>query len=87
MQNVELQAGKLIVFSSGEYSDYGYHGAYVCLQSVSHEDIVNLQDEVNKSEEYCKQSLFQSACIRKGWLAQIELREIHLGSYGDLELA
>lgn len=32
--DVYLAAGKIIVFSSGEYSDYGYSGMYVTLRPL-----------------------------------------------------
>ena len=88
-QNLDLKAGELIVFSEGIYSDYGYSGSYVVLQDVSEKEIKELEKSINnkKDSAFCTDSWFEfeSACIKKGWLAQINLREIHLGSY-SLEL-
>lgn len=87
-QNLEFKAGHLIVFSEGEYSDYGYRGSYVCLQNVSHEEITDLADSIKSEDDrYRRVDKFESECIKKGWLAIIEIREIHLGSYGDLDVS
>lgn len=84
-QNLYLKAGELIVFSEGEYSDYGYRGQYVALQNVSEEQLKEVGDKANE-EGYGAVDRFISMCIREGWLADINMREIHLGSYGDLIL-
>lgn len=80
------------MFSSGEYSDYGYMGAFVALQDVTHEQMKEIEgmtsqkaDEAEDDNEWsCRHSMFQAALIRNGWLAVIDLHEIHIGSYGDL---
>lgn len=87
-QNMELKAGHLIVFSEGEYSDYGYRGSYVCLQDISHEELVALADIVRETGDRWDQvDRFETECIKNGWLAIINVREIHLGSYGDLDVS
>lgn len=87
-QNMELKAGHIIVFSEGEYSDYGYRGSYVCLQDVSHEELVSLAEDVKSiGERWGQVDTFEAECIKKGWLAIINIREIHLGSYGDLDVS
>ena len=95
MQNVELKAGKLVTFSSGEYSDYYHLGSYVALQDVPYEEIQAVADEVKRAAQIAddndefpdRHSMFQAALIRKGWLAVIDMDEIHIGSYGELDLS
>lgn len=88
--NAFLKAGCLVVFSSGEYSDYGYHGSFVALQNVSAEEarmlVRSVKDEVAKDDRlyHNKHEIFISRCIRNGWLLGVDMDEIHLGSYGDL---
>jgi hypothetical protein len=95
-QNIELKAGQLVVFSTGEYSDYGYRGSYVVLRDVPATEMVEIADQVRaevKAEEEKTgwsdgvHQKFQAALIRRACLADINLREIHLGSYGELDLS
>lgn len=95
MQNLELKAGRLVVFSCGEYSDYGYRGSYVALVDVSDAEMRELADQVNReanrineeTDDYARAvEMFEAEMIRKGWIAIIEMREIHIGSYSELEL-
>lgn len=96
IQNISIKAGELICFSSGEYSDYSYRGHFVGLQDVQQDDMNELVESVK--EDFAKleeepsyygdiRELFTSACIKRGWLLCIDCREIHIGSYGELELA
>lgn len=95
-QNTELKAGKLYVFSTGEYSDYSYCGAYVALQDVTEEKIDEIVASINERKEkeedelgWCEfdvHEAFQAALIREGYIACIDLHEIHIGSYGTLDL-
>lgn len=90
-QNLDLKAGSLIVFSEGQYSDYGYRGAYVVLCDVSE---AMMKDAVRVTKLQASQlddsfgsiSRFEPELIRRGWLATIDLREIYLGSYGELKV-
>ena len=91
MKNLDLKAGSLIVFSEGEYSDYGYIGAFVVLQDVTDAQMRDIEARLTtKADEdacgHCEIGQFVTACIREGWLAEINLREIHLGNYDRLDL-
>lgn len=94
-QNCSMQAGQLIVMSSGEYSDYTYLQSYVALQDVSVDQMRNLAEAVNRERahmahegEYVDpQSMFLVELIRKGWVLSIDHHEIHIGSYGQLSLS
>ena len=91
-QVLDLTAGELVVFSEGEYSDYGYMGAFVVLQDVPEAAMLEVVEEVNAAADadddfyYNRSSLFIAALIRRGYLASINLREIHIGTYGELKL-
>lgn len=90
-QNLDLKAGELIVFSEGEYSDYGYQGAFVVLKDAKSDDLLAMAREIQAKEDEeldwaRKPDIFVSAVIREGYLAAIDLREIHLGAYGDLTI-
>lgn len=82
---LDLKRGKLIVFSSGAYSDYSYLGnAFVVLQDVSEEQLREVEKETKEADnEYYPAETFIALCIKKGWLLEVELKEIHLGETYD----
>lgn len=43
--DVYLAAGKIVVFSTGEYSDYGYRGMYVTLRPLLRSRLREIADE------------------------------------------
>ncbi len=94
MQNVELKAGELIVFSSGEYSSYGYDGHFVALRDVSNDEMLELVSALKAEESSDPDELYGHArdsfiarAIQQGWLLSVNCREIHYGSYGELNLS
>lgn len=96
MQDVELKAGYLITFSAGEWRTYGYNGNYVALVDVSDSEMRELAEEVQREADRIENeedrdadphSMFLAAMIRNGWLAVLEMREIHIGSSGELDLS
>lgn len=56
MQNFDVPAGKLVCFSTGEYSDYGITGHFVTLQPLTQEaansarEKAEVADKNNKKE-------------------------------------
>lgn len=89
--NLPIKAGELVVFSAGEYSDYGYLGQFVVLEDITSEDITKVlegtAEELRKESNRWSEDLdfFIPVLIRMGKLASINMREIHLGSYGELD--
>ncbi len=90
MQNTELKAGRLVTFSCGEYSDYSYQGTYVPLRDVSKDQMQEFCDSIKSEsdEDYScdPHSMFIAKLISEGCLVVVDMQEIHIGSYGDLEL-
>ena len=92
MQKIEMRAGQLVAFSTGDYSDYKIRGSYVVLKDVTAEMMSKFVAEVKAAEEAAKwggdlSSMFTARLISEGCLADINLREIHIGNYGELELS
>ena len=109
-QNLEVKAGRLFCFSSGEYSDYGYRGHYLALRDIDrdffHSVIEGLKDDFKKKGVPCTyteertaykdadsyeiesaiERFFLPAIIRSGAVMEIDVQEIYLGSYGQIEL-
>lgn len=90
----EFTAGELICFSTGCYSDYSLCGHFVVLQDVPLDTLKSVQQKLEKESETMKEKgnymydiheRFISALIREGFLASIPVREIHLGSYSELD--
>lgn len=96
MQNLELKAGELICFSTGEYSDYGYNGHFVVLQDVKSDEVSTVVKECKEDRKNREANgeywfgdiheMFIAQCIKRGWLLSIDCREIHIGSYNNLDL-
>lgn len=79
-----FKAGELLVFSEGIYSDYGYMGSFVALESVSQQQMLEIEQEVKVGLDttYDGTQQFVAALIKRGWILSIPHREIHLGEYG-----
>ena len=92
VQNLDIKAGELICFSEGEYSDYGYSGHFVALQDIARSQLwalaQSLRDQEEDGGEYGQAKEQYIPCmIANGWLLSINCREIHIGSYGSLDVA
>jgi hypothetical protein len=92
-----INAGKIVVFSSGAYSDYSLHGMFVGLQDVTFEQAKEVVAEVQAAAElieddggYCshcdKAMMYQGSLISRGYLMEVDYIERWVGSYGDLEV-
>lgn len=94
-QNIDIKAGKLFCISRGEYSDYRYEGHFLALQDIDRALLQSIVDECNaqkaKDEEGGKwtnaEDLFLPELIRRGYVMDIDVTEIHTGSYSDLYLS
>lgn len=97
---LEVGAGKIVVFSRGEYSDYGYDGVFLALEHITPEmfadaaDAAKAKAKAENSKEawydgsdYGADGYFIPEMVRRGWLVDLEYREIHTGSYGELGLS
>ena len=91
-----LNAGQLVHFTSGEYSDYQIKDTFLVLRDLSTADVKSLADVIRahaKAEEKKvgwyhgePQEEFLSALLRDGYLLSINCTEKHLGCYGELEV-
>lgn len=112
-EKTDIHAGSLIVFSTGEYSDYGYEGHYVALETIPRSLMAEIAEETKREykaaeeaemrgwDEYHKSSdpdrprpeyvgsihnYFVGKMIRSGLLLSLTVTQIHIGSYGELEI-
>ena len=91
-----FNAGQLVYFTSGEYSDYQIKDIFLALRDLSTADVQSLASGIRahaKAEEKKvgwyngePQEEFLSALLRDGYLLSINCTEKHLSSYGELEV-
>lgn len=86
MDDIEtvVNAGRLVMFDSGEYSDYSVTGFFVVLKEFNpvEELEIFLTQNPNQRERYgFEKSAFIAFVIAKGLLLEIEYSEIYLGAY------
>ena len=99
------KAGRLIYFTSGEYSDYQVLGTFVVLQDITGKDIEKVREvfwdavdagevknstreTLSRNSPYSlgatEMAWFIPSLIKMGFLASVEMTEVHIGSYGEL---
>jgi len=85
-----VEAGKLICFSTGEYSDYGYDGHFLTLGTLTRpmvEEVANkCRDRALKENHYDPRDFFIPELNKRGWIMVVDCQEIHIGSYGVLDV-
>jgi hypothetical protein len=93
-QNTHVLAGKLFFISEGEYSDYGYAGHFLALVEITPAMFQELIDQCREEEranddqwDYRASYRFIPNLIRRGWVIDVDVQEIHKGSYGRLDLS
>lgn len=87
---IPVEAGKLICFSSGEYSDYGYNGHFLTLEPLTRPMVEEVKVECEakaiseNGDKYGAREFFIPSLIKRGLIMVVDCQEIHLGEYGDL---
>ena len=85
-----LKAGMAVVFSHGEYSDYGFGQVYICTQDFNYLEeakkyyFESAEKQYNENPDhwfYVDEIHFEDYLIRKGFLALCNYREVHTGDY------
>lgn len=94
--NLEIAAGELFCLSSGDYSDYGYKGHFIALRAISEAEMRKFEQDAKERMEadqnaaepewYDARDLFIAALIASGAVMSLPIREIHIGSYGSVDL-
>ena len=81
-------SGKAILFTAGEYSDFGTCGAVVTQKEC---DLLELAEAYcnerrGTGDDYIDGSGFVAWLVTNGWAFPAEIQEVWLGSYGRLDL-
>ena len=79
----EIEAGKLLMLDSGEYSDYGVDGFFVVLKPFKpHVEFIEHHNE-NKGVLHTRYDFIAHLC-KKGYIMDIDYEVIYQGTFGDL---
>ncbi len=83
---ISVEAGKLICFSSGEYSDFGYNGHFLTLEPLTRPMVEEIKAECIREAEsrYDQQDNFIPKLIKRGLIMAVDCQVIYLGPYGEL---
>ena len=85
---IDIEKGKLVVISQGEYSDYQVLGVFIAEERFNPDD---LKDEYlklcpeEKQPYKFEERKFLNFVISKKLLKEIEYCEFHLGNYGKID--
>lgn len=83
-----INVGDYILITSEEYSDYGVVAFTRCVKEFDAEQIKTeyLADFPNQKKNYgCDWNKVNDWLINRGYLKKLEYRELHLGTYHNLE--
>lgn len=85
---IPVEAGKLICFSTGEYSDYSYDGHFLTLEPLTRPVVEEIADicraRALEENRYDPKGYFIPELIKRGLIMVVDCQEIHIGSYGEL---
>ncbi|MEE5056441.1 hypothetical protein V2J84_22440 [Pseudomonas alliivorans] len=82
--NFKFSKNQLVILSTGEYSDYGYSGRFVCHRDF---DLSIIASQVSGSHQLGNgPDGLTLHLITNDFISKVDCREIHLGSYGDINL-
>lgn len=77
--------GEIILFSSGEYSDYGYRGQVIFTKDCELKEARDTyKAHCKKTKESADPGGFVTFLCALEFCVPLQCREIHLGSYGEL---
>jgi len=82
----KIKAGTLVVFTSGDYSDYTHCGHFVALSDITDEDYQEaVKEELTKKEYTQSHDVVIANFILMGKLLEVSCNEVHLGRYGKVK--
>ena len=83
-----LTAGKLITFSEGDVSDYGYRGTYVALKDLTLDELIAKIEPLREGANQYNGGFgrVEALLIREGYLLEVDMTEVNLGSGLDLDI-
>ena len=82
MENPNFNRGEVIVFSSGEYSDYSLCAFIVAIEDLNLDELGQEWKALQKDKTYLDMDTFPSWLIAKGLAMPVTYSEVHVGDYG-----
>jgi len=85
MKKKKINKGTVVVFTSGEYSDYEINGVFVAIQDITEEHYAEAASEELKKEKY-RQDHYAVLVnlVKMGLLVDVESVEVYLGAYATV---
>jgi len=75
----ELKEGDLVVVSQGAYSDYHVKCLCICTKNINSEEMISLSNTF--PDDFFDRDKFISGLIVKGYLKELNCKNLHLGDY------
>lgn len=75
--------GSVIMFFTGEYSDYGPAGCIVTIKKCNLPELVKKYRAQKDEDGHCSLYDFPSWLVAHGYAMPAEVQNVHLGSYGE----
>lgn len=85
---MKVDAGEILAFSEGEYSDYGYRGHVVAIKDFDLGQMMrqHISERIEQyAEEYSPTDGFETFLVASGVVVPLTCREVHIGSYGNVD--
>jgi hypothetical protein len=87
----EYRTGELLILEDGEYSDKSWSGPFRVLKDF---DIIELAEQLKATWKTGPNDYgsgpgpfdFRDWLHKEGFIADVECRSVHIGSYGTLEI-
>lgn len=84
-----IKQGQLLLFTSGEYSNYQVHDLYRATRDFDMGEAIREHIKANPSQIEAYESNFDAVLaflqVEKKYIESIEYQEVYLGSYSSLE--
>ena len=84
-ENTKVTRGEIVLFSSGEYSDYSYVGQVIFTKDCDLKVVKDVYKEhCKKTKETTDSGGFVTFLCALEFCLPLQCKEVHLGSYGEL---
>jgi hypothetical protein len=82
----KINKGTVVVFTSGEYSDFSINGVFVAIQDITKEHYAEAATEELKKGMYRQDEYTVLAnLVKMGLLVDVESVQVYLGAYGSVQ--
>jgi len=84
-EDVKVKRGTVVVFSSGEYSDYSVRAVMVAVDDITEAHYREaIASEINKDQYRQEYYAVVSNLVKMGLLVDVNSVEVWMGAYGEV---